>query len=59
MVRNEQRDIGGQGLAAGAVSHRCELHPDVAWTYADPIPDVREIAGLVCFYDDKVDLTVD
>jgi uncharacterized protein (DUF427 family) len=36
-----------------------ELHPDVAWTYADPIPDVREIAGLVCFYDDKVDLTVD
>jgi uncharacterized protein (DUF427 family) len=36
-----------------------ELHPDVAWTYRDPIPEVREIAGLVCFYDEKVELTLD
>jgi len=36
-----------------------ELHPDLVWTYRDPIADVREIAGLVSFYDEKVDLTVE
>ena len=36
-----------------------ELHRDLVWTYPDPLADVREIAGLVCFYDEKVDLTVD
>jgi uncharacterized protein (DUF427 family) len=35
-----------------------ELHPDLVWTYRDPIAAVREIAGRVCFYDEKVDLTV-
>jgi uncharacterized protein (DUF427 family) len=35
-----------------------ELHRDLAWTYTDPIPAVGEIAGLVAFYDEKVDLTV-
>ena len=35
-----------------------ELHRDVVWTYRDPIPKAREIAGLVCFYDEKVELTV-
>jgi uncharacterized protein (DUF427 family) len=35
-----------------------ELHPDLAWTYPDPIPAVRDIAGLVCFYDERVDLSV-
>jgi uncharacterized protein (DUF427 family) len=35
-----------------------ELHPDLVWTYRDPIPEVREIAGLVCFYDERVELTV-
>ncbi len=31
-----------------------ELHPDLVWTYRDPIPAVREIAGLVCFYDRRL-----
>jgi uncharacterized protein (DUF427 family) len=35
-----------------------ELHPDLVWTYHDPIPAVSEIAGYVCFYDEKVELTV-
>jgi uncharacterized protein (DUF427 family) len=36
-----------------------ELHRDLVWTYRDPLPAVREIAGLVCFYDERADLTVD
>ena len=34
-------------------------HADVAWTYAEPIPECPRIAGLVCFFNERVDLTVD
>jgi uncharacterized protein (DUF427 family) len=36
-----------------------ELHPDVAWSYPDPIPENPRIAGLVAFFNEKVDLTID
>jgi uncharacterized protein (DUF427 family) len=32
---------------------------DVAWSYPDPLPDARQLAGLIAFYDEKVDVTVD
>jgi len=32
---------------------------DVAWTYEEPFPDAPPIAGLVCFLNEAVDLTVD
>ncbi len=32
---------------------------DIAWTYPDPIPGAEKIAGLVCFYNEKVDIEVD
>ena len=35
------------------------LHPDVAWSYPDPIPENPRIAGLIAFFNEKVDLTVD
>jgi uncharacterized protein (DUF427 family) len=35
-----------------------EVHADVAWTYRVPLEAVTEIAGLVAFYPDKVELTV-
>lgn len=28
---------------------------DVAWSYEDPLPEVREIAGLLAFAPDKID----
>src|SRR5687767_11233836 len=31
-------------------------HDDVMWAYEDPIPEASDIAGRVCFYNDKVDL---
>ena len=36
-----------------------KLHTDVAWTYRSPLAESQKIAGLVAFYDDRVDLTVD
>jgi uncharacterized protein (DUF427 family) len=36
-----------------------ELVPDIAWSYPTPLPESQKIAGLVCFYPDKVDLYVD
>ncbi|ANI41631.1 DUF427 domain-containing protein [Mycolicibacterium vaccae] len=35
------------------------LHADLAWSYHHPLPAVGAIAGLVAFYNEKVDLTVD
>ena len=34
-------------------------HADIAWGYRTPLPESRDVAGLVCFYDDKVELEVD
>ena len=34
------------------------VYEDVAWSYEDPIPDAEGIAGLVCFYPDRVELSV-
>jgi uncharacterized protein (DUF427 family) len=35
------------------------LHPDLAWTYHYPLPAIAPIAGLVAFYNEKLDITVD
>ena len=32
---------------------------DVAWSYPTPLPESQKIAGLVCFYNERVELTVD
>lgn len=36
-----------------------DVHPDLAWTYAYPLPAVSAIAGLIAFYDEKVDVVLD
>lgn len=35
------------------------LHRDVAWCYADPVVECPRIAGLICFFNEKVDLFID
>jgi uncharacterized protein (DUF427 family) len=35
------------------------VHDDLAWSYRTPLPESQKIAGLVAFYDEKVDLYVD
>lgn len=35
------------------------LHEDLVWTYRTPLPESQKIAGLLCFYDERVDVSVD
>ena len=36
-----------------------QLHPDIVWIYRTPLPESQKIAGLACFYNEKVDLFLD
>jgi uncharacterized protein (DUF427 family) len=35
------------------------LHEKVAWSYPAPLPESVKIAGLIAFYNEKVDLDID
>jgi uncharacterized protein (DUF427 family) len=35
------------------------VHEDVAWCYPEPLPDHRQIQGLVAFYNERTDIEVD
>ncbi|HEX3716261.1 MAG TPA: DUF427 domain-containing protein [Trebonia sp.] len=34
-------------------------HPDIVWAYRIPLPESQKIAGLACFYNEKVDIYLD
>lgn len=42
-----------------SVQTAAALHSDMAWTYPEPVPECPRIAGLVAFFNERVDLTVD
>jgi uncharacterized protein (DUF427 family) len=35
------------------------LHENLAWSYPAPLPESQKVAGLIAFYNEKVDLFVD
>jgi uncharacterized protein (DUF427 family) len=35
------------------------VHPDVVWMYRTPLPESQKVAGLACFYNERVELYVD
>lgn len=35
------------------------VHSDLAWTYRTPLPESVKVAGLICFYDERVDAYID
>lgn len=35
-----------------------KLHENLVWSYETPIPEAAGIAGLMCFYNNRVELTV-
>ena len=43
--------------AAGAAAGR--LHQDVVWIYRSPLPESQKIAGLACFYNERVSIYLD
>jgi uncharacterized protein (DUF427 family) len=42
-----------------SVSAEDGLHEDVAWSYRAPLPESQKVAGLVAFYNEKIDIFVD
>jgi uncharacterized protein (DUF427 family) len=36
-----------------------EVHDDIVWSYESPIPQAEGVAGLLCFYNERVDLIID
>ena len=50
-----------KGVTSGYWSVRTgnTVHPDLAWTYHYPLPAVAQIAGMVAFYNEKLDIEVD
>ncbi|WP_068279053.1 DUF427 domain-containing protein [Aldersonia kunmingensis] len=35
------------------------MGPDLGWSYESPPPEMHQITGLICFYQEKLDFTVD
>jgi len=35
------------------------LREDLVWIYRTPLPESQKVAGLACFYDEKVDVYLD
>lgn len=35
-----------------------QVHDGIVWSYETPIASAEEITGLLCFYNDRVELTV-
>jgi uncharacterized protein (DUF427 family) len=35
------------------------VHRDVVWLYRTPLPESQKVAGLVCFYNERVEMWVD
>lgn len=35
------------------------VHTNIVWGYPDPIPEIPKIRGLICFFNERVDLYVD
>ena len=64
MERLERTDLGTYCPYKGQASYWSlalgeTVVEDVAWSYRTPLPESQKIAGLVCFYPEKVDLYVD
>ena len=55
----EPSDVRSACPYKGAARFYRHLGTDVAWVYDDPLPECPKIAGLVGFFNEHVDLTID
>ena len=52
--------LQGHGRATtGRSGSTTTLHEDLAWSYAFPTREILPIAGLIAFYNEKVDIVLD
>ena len=35
------------------------IDEDIVWTYVDPLPERKDIAGMLAFYNDRVDIVLE
>jgi uncharacterized protein (DUF427 family) len=42
-----------------SISINDRVERNIAWSYRTPMPEATPIAGLVCFYDEKLDVDID
>ena len=56
-----QTECPYKGTTSGYWSAEVELriHPDISWTYDFPTRELLPIAGLIAFYNEKIDLFLD
>ncbi len=47
------------GGTFGSPRRNWDGHEDIAWTYERPFPQLAEVAGMVAFWDELVDVFVD
>ena len=50
---------GSSALTSTAGGSGGRRHQDVVWMYRTPLPESQKIAGLACFYNERVDLYLD
>jgi len=44
---------------APSTVHGDTVHRDIVWGYDNPLPESAAVQGLMCFYNEKVDIEVD
>jgi uncharacterized protein (DUF427 family) len=52
-------NTSGQAVGNTSGSAGGNTHENIVWGYRTPLPESEAIAGLVCFYNEKVDIEVD
>jgi hypothetical protein len=58
-ARHSQDDLPFKGQASyWSAQVGDELYKNLVWSYERPIPRARQIAGLMCFYNERVQLTI-
>ena len=59
MTQKTALPIGLDDVLAARAAVGDRVHDDIVWSYQTPIPQAAGIAGLLCFYSERVELTID
>ena len=58
-VKGKLNQHGGWEASYWALDAGAGLHEDFVWIYRSPLPESQKVAGLACFYNEKVDIVLD